>query len=71
MSASTSKGNKSPVATSSKIYLNGKEVNLTAYNIDGNNYFKLRDIGLIFDFGIYWDGINNIIIIDTSKVYTP
>lgn len=27
-----------------KIYLNGKEVRLDAYNINYNNYFKLRDI---------------------------
>ncbi|MCL1829518.1 MAG: hypothetical protein FWG32_08520 [Oscillospiraceae bacterium] len=44
---------------------------LTAYNIDGNNYFKLRDIGLLFDFGVEWDGENNTIVIDTSTGYTP
>jgi hypothetical protein len=64
-------GNKTPTLTSSKIYLDGKEVALTAYNIEGNNYFKLRDIGQAFDFGVDWDGAANTIVIDTSKGYTP
>jgi hypothetical protein len=64
-------GDKSPTATSSKIYLDGKEVTFTAYNIGGNNYFKLRDIGAAFDFGVDWDGAKNTIVIDTGIGYTP
>ena len=64
-------GNKTPVPTTSTIYLDGKQITLTAYNIDDNNYFKLRDIGAAFNFGVDWDGANNTIIIDTSKGYTP
>ncbi|MDR1616919.1 MAG: copper amine oxidase N-terminal domain-containing protein [Syntrophomonadaceae bacterium] len=64
-------GDKTPTPTSSKIYLNGKDVTFTAYNIEGNNYFKLRDIGAAFDFGVTWDGAKNTIVIDTSKGYTP
>jgi len=59
------------VPATSNVYLEGEKVNLTAYNINGNNYFKLRDIGEVFDFGIDWDGEKNIITIDTSKGYTP
>ena len=62
-------GNKTPVLTNSKIYLDGKEVKFTAYNIDGNNYFKLRDIGEAFDFSLVWDGASNTISIDTNKAY--
>lgn len=62
-------GSASP--TTSKIYLDGKEVTFTAYNIGGNNYFKLRDIGTAFDFGVTWDGGNSTIIIDTEVGYTP
>jgi len=67
-----SKGNSDniPVPTITKIYLDGKEVIFTAYNIDGNNYFKLRDIGQAFNFGIEWDGLNSIIMINTNDVYT-
>ena len=48
----------------------GAEVQLTAYNIGGNNYFKLRDIGAAFDFGVEWDGAQNSIVIDPTKSYT-
>jgi len=64
-------GNKTPVPTSSKIYLDGRAVNFTAYNIDGNNYFKLRDVGEAFNFGTDWDAVNRTIVIDTNKAYTP
>jgi len=37
-------GNKTPAPTNSKIFLDGKQAQFTAYNIEGNNYFKLRDI---------------------------
>ena len=48
-------GNKEASPTSSRIYMDGKEVQFTAYNIGGNNYFKLRDISEAFDFGVEWD----------------
>jgi alpha-tubulin suppressor-like RCC1 family protein len=65
-------GNKATLkaySTSSKIYVDGKEVQFIAYNIDGYNYFKLRDIGKALNFGVFWDGSNNAIKIDTSKDY--
>lgn len=60
---------KEATLTASKIYLNGEEVQLTAYNIGGNNYFKLRDIGRIIDFTVTWDGELNMIGLDTSNSY--
>ncbi|MDR1573145.1 MAG: leucine-rich repeat domain-containing protein [Clostridiales Family XIII bacterium] len=62
-------GDKTPVPTTSRITLDGKDISFTAYNIDGNNYFKLRDIGAAFDFGVDWDGARNTIAIDTGKGY--
>jgi hypothetical protein len=41
------------------------------YNIDGNNYMKLREIASRINFGVTWDGANNTIAIDTSVGYTP
>jgi hypothetical protein len=64
-------GDKPASPTNSKIYIDGKEVGLTAYNIAGNNYFKLRDVGQAFNFGVTWDGAKNTIGIDTSKDYSP
>lgn len=55
--------------TSSSVYLNGVQVSFTAYNINGNNYFKLRDIGQAINFSVEWDGIQNCIRIDTSMPY--
>jgi len=53
----------------SKIYMDGVPVTLRAYNINGNNYFKLRDIAKVFNFGVEWDGKTNTVLIDTSENY--
>lgn len=58
------------VLSASKILLDGKEISLTAYTINGNNYFKLRDLGQTFDFGVGWNGEAQTISIDTSTGYT-
>lgn len=62
--------NKIAIQTSANIYLDGQPILLTAYNIDGSNYFKLRDIGETLNFNVDWDKTKNIIIIDTTKSYT-
>jgi hypothetical protein len=51
--------------------VNGVNTSFDAYNISDNNYFKLRDIGEAFDFGVDWDGAAKTTVIDTSKGYTP
>ncbi len=60
---------KEAKTTPSKILADGSEIELTAYGIAGYNYFKLRDIGKLFDFGVEWDAKNNAVIIDTTKPY--
>lgn len=42
--------------TAHPIYVDGKEVQLEAYAIGGNNYVKLRDVGKAVGFEVYWDG---------------
>lgn len=68
----SSRGKINQVAspTASAVLLDGSSITLTAYNIGGNNYFKLRDIGSAFNFGVEWDGVQNMILIDTTKPYT-
>ncbi|MDE7221564.1 MAG: WG repeat-containing protein [Oscillospiraceae bacterium] len=61
---------KTALPSTSEMFLDGKAVQLTAYTINGNNYFKLRDIGETFDFFVDWDGAKNTIIIDTANGYT-
>jgi hypothetical protein len=68
--AGKSSGTRTAAPTSSKIYLDGKEVTFTAYTIGQNNYFRLRDIGKTFNFGVAWDDAGKTVMIDTSKTYT-
>ena len=50
-----------------KIYVDGQQVSMTAYNIAGNNFVRLRDIGQQVGFNVYWsDGVQ----IDTDAPYT-
>lgn len=53
--------------TLQKIYVDGQRVSMTAYNIVGNNFVRLRDIGQQVGFNVYWsDGVQ----IDTGAPYT-
>lgn len=47
----------------------GKIVEMQAYTINDNNFFKLRDLCQIFNISVNWDEAINSIIIDTSKLY--
>lgn len=60
-----------PIAytTSMPIYKDGVEVLMSAYNIGGNNYFKLRDIAACLDFNVEWDDSAKIIVITTNESY--
>lgn len=53
----------------SPIYADGTRVELAAYNIGGYNYFKLRDIAELVDFGVEWDQETSTIQIDTTVGY--
>jgi hypothetical protein len=62
--------NKEALSSTAKVYLDGEELSLTAYNINGYNYFKLRDLGQAIDFGVDYDAATNTVIIDTSIGYS-
>lgn len=51
------------------IYKDGEYASFTSFNISGNTYFKLRDLGQAFDFNVGWDGASKCITIDTAKSY--
>ena len=53
--------------STSPLFINGERRFPTAYLIHGNNYFKLRDLGEIFDFSVGWDGASGTITVDTSR----
>ncbi len=63
--AATVKG----VTNQSKIYVDGEVIELEAYTINGNNYFKLRDVAAVFDFSVGWDEVLNQITISTASGY--
>ena len=62
---------KNAVPTTQPIYKDGEPAEFTAYNIEGYNYFRLRDIGAAFNFGVEWVEDLNTIVVDTSIGYTP
>lgn len=69
LSISATSSLKAAVITGSRIHLDGRETQLAAFNIGGNNYFKLRDIAKALDFSVTWDEKAGTIGIDTSKAY--
>ncbi|SHI04379.1 Copper amine oxidase N-terminal domain-containing protein [Sporobacter termitidis DSM 10068] len=56
-------------ATTSSVYLNGKQIKLAAYTIGGYNYFKLRDIGGAMNFSVAYDSKTDTINVDTYEEY--
>lgn len=51
------------------IYVNGKRVEITAYDIGGSNYMKLRDIGTAVGFGVTYDAGTDSVHIDPTTPY--
>jgi hypothetical protein len=45
------------------------KLDLTAYTIGGNNFFKLRDVMSALDVGVTWDNATSTIGIDSSIGY--
>ena len=56
--------------STNRIYVDGQEVHLTAYNINGNNYVMLRDVGRAVDFNVYWDSDAKCVQVESGKPYT-
>lgn len=53
----------------SALYLDGRQLYLTAYTINQNNYFKLRDVMEQLNVYVGWDGPTSTITLDTAKGY--
>lgn len=56
----------SAVVSPQSFEVDGREFNLTAYNIGGSNYFQARDLSAILGFGVEYDATTNTVLI-TSK----
>ena len=55
--------------TQSKVYVDGKPVDVEAYLIEGNNYFKLRDFCEVVDIGVWYEATTGNIYIERDKGY--
>ena len=55
------------VRSTHQFYLDGEQIELEAYLINGNNYVKLADVGEALDFNVYWD---NAVRIESGAPYT-
>lgn len=51
---------------SAPVYVDGDVAEITAYNINGSNYFKIRDLADFIGFEVDWDGDAQAIIIRTE-----
>ena len=56
----------SAVASAQSVEIDGAKVELAAFNIGGNNFFKLRDLGTALGFGVDYDEATATMLV-TSK----
>lgn len=57
--------------SSTKLTVDGAAIANDAYNIDGSNYFKLRDMAAALDFDLTYDAATNAAAIDSTGYYKP
>lgn len=57
------------VESTAQVYLNNTPVYLKAYNIDGNNFFKLRDLCIALDIFVDWDAQLQTITVEPTQSY--
>ena len=55
--------------SSQNILAGGKKINIEAYNINGNNYVKLRDIAQAADFKVWYNAAKGTVEIDSTESY--
>lgn len=71
LSASGALATLSVVQSTTKLTLDGKAITPSAYAINGNNYFKLRDLAAELDFGVTYDNATGIASIVSGDHYKP
>ena len=64
---SANKGNITADKSSAQIFIDGLAAPMEAYTINGNNYFKLRDLGSYIGFGVGWDPKNSTVSISSNS----
>ena len=69
-------GRNRAAPSSANLILNGEEMPISAYLIDGSHYFKLRDIAFLLmdtqaSFGVRWSSEDRAIHLTSGEAYTP
>lgn len=59
------------VKSTQKLYIDGKIASISSYNIGGNNFFKLRELGDALGFGVDFDIDTGTVLITSEKKKTP
>lgn len=57
--------------SSHKLYLKEKDVTPLTFNIDGSNYYKLRDLAPLLSFDVGYEESTRTITIHTKEITTP
>ena len=66
MSSSVSTEIKNCTPADAVIVIDGRTISLTGYRINGNNYFRLRDLGNALDFGVDFDPASMTVLISSG-----
>lgn len=66
-----SAANQSANVSTAVVYKDGSKADYAGYNINDNNFYKLRDVCQSFDIGVEWDGANQRVDIITTESYVP
>jgi len=61
-------GGYTAVSSPQTILVDGKVISIAAYNINGYNYVRLRDIAILLDFGVNYNS-SGIITLDLDTGY--
>ena len=66
MSSSVSTEIENCTPSDATVVIDGRTVSLTGYRINGNNYYKLRDIGEALDFSVDFDMDSRTVLISSA-----
>jgi hypothetical protein len=58
------------IASTQQLRVDGQFITVAAYNIKGYNYYRLRDLAIIFDFGIIYDEEAATVTLDLANPYS-
>ena len=71
MSSAASAVVESCSPSNSSIILDGRSLSLTGYRINGNNFYRLRDVGKALDFGVDFDKRPRTVLSDSGSSAQP